>query len=202
MAAVPFLFGLIAAALFVASSLPQAIKIWRADSAAGVSIPMWTLQFALMAAWLGYALRAGNPTLLMANIGGLTTCGIVLIAIARARQMRMWAVLLAMSGLLVVLSMTTRVLPLPILTVVFLASTAIPWMQPVTSFRTLRSGGSSDVSIATYAIRGLSQVAWLGQTIYTHDAILVMTALMTLIAAAVTIGLELVISARTVRAEA
>lgn len=190
MTTLPFLIGLVASALVIANSVPQAVKIWRSGSAAGVNVTMWILFFGLLCLWLGYGLRVGNLTLIIANAGTMATTGSVLLAITRSRGTSMLPALLglaAISGVCVLVAVT---IPSLVLAVIFFAATGLTWLQTVTSLRTWRSGGESEVSITTFSLRAAANAAWILQCLFTGDHLLMLVSAVTMTGALSTILLE------------
>ena len=192
----PFLIGLVASALVIANSVPQAVKIWKTSSAVGVNVAMWILFFGLLCLWLGYGIRVGNLTLIIANVGTMITSGSVLLAITRSRGGSMLLAFAGLLGLTAVLVLFAMHGPIPILAVLFLLATGLTWLQTVTSFRTWRSGGPSSVSITAFALRAGANAGWILQCLITGDRLLLVVSAVTLSGALSTIVLEVLIARR------
>ena len=152
--------GYIAGALGLVNAVPQAVKVWKSRSDEGVNAVSWVLGLITVSGWLAYGVRISNPTTIAANVGVVCTTGMVLLAIQRARGVRLQVA----APLLVLLSAASIgvafVLPLPVLTTFFIVMSAIPWMQATTSWRTLRQGTASYVSIPTLTLRLASSLLW------------------------------------------
>ena len=59
--------GLIAAFLTTIAFLPQAIKVYRTQSADGLSLPMYVIMFVGVCMWLYYGLRIESLSVVVAN---------------------------------------------------------------------------------------------------------------------------------------
>lgn len=64
--------GLIAAFLTTISFLPQAVKVYRSQSADGLSLPMYLIMFIGVCMWLYYGLRIASLSVVVANT--VTAC--------------------------------------------------------------------------------------------------------------------------------
>ncbi len=191
--ALPFLVGLAASACVIVNGIPQAVTIWRTGSAAGVSIPMWVLFYGLLCLWLGYGIRVGNPTLIVANAGTMSTSSAVLIAIARSGGRRLVPTVLGLVALAAALVAAALVVPVGVLAVVFLAATGLTWLQTVASFRTWRSHGHSNVAISAYVLRAAANGLWIVQTVFTGDVLLLAVSVVTMSGSLSVIAFEILI---------
>ncbi len=70
--------GFIAAVLTTLSFLPQALRIRRLGSAEDVSLTMYLMRLTGQGLWLAYGFAIGSPSLIAANIVGITLVGWVL----------------------------------------------------------------------------------------------------------------------------
>ncbi len=191
--------GIVAAAAAISNSLPQAVKIWRSDSDAGVNIAMWVLYLTQCCVGVGYGLRVGNALFVIANSGTLLTSAWVIIAISRVRALRVWLVLLWLVAGTAGLLTLTLVLPRSLVSLALVAGSGLAWMQAYTSFNTWRRSGDSEVSITTFAIRFVALSAWAGQAIIYRDVALLLLSLASLGAIVTTMVLELLANRRRAR---
>ena len=196
MSGLALLLGLIASALVISNSVPQTVKIWRSGSDVGVNVAMWFLFFSLCCIGLGYGLRVGNVTLVIANLGTMLTGGSVLLAIARVHRRSMLLAAARLLLLVAVLESLALLVPKPVLVTVFIAGSGLVWMQAYTSFTTWRRRGESTVSITTYVLRSVTMVAWILQCTITGDMTLMLSATIALVAALTTIGFEVLTDIR------
>lgn len=61
------LIGFIAAILTTAAFLPQVFKTWKTKDVSGLSLPMLTLFFVGIIAWLIYGIFINSPSMILAN---------------------------------------------------------------------------------------------------------------------------------------
>lgn len=73
------ILGFIAAILTTLSFLPQALRIRRQRSAADVSLTMYLMMLTGQALWLIYGALFDSPSLIAANVVGISLVGWVLI---------------------------------------------------------------------------------------------------------------------------
>ncbi len=193
MGVLPFLIGLAASTCVIVNGIPQAAKIWRTGSAAGVSVPMWILFYGLLCLWLGYGIRVGNLTLIVANVGTMATSTAVLVAIARSRGRNLALVVAGIAALSAVLVTIALVAPVAVLAVVFFAATGLTWIQTVKSIQTWRTHGHSNVSLSAFYLRAAANALWIVQTVFTGDRLLLFVSILTLSGAVSVIVFELLI---------
>ena len=67
--------GFIAAVLTTLSFLPQALRIRRLGSACDVSLTMYLMMVTGQALWLIYGLAIASPSMIAANVVGITLVG-------------------------------------------------------------------------------------------------------------------------------
>ena len=70
--------GMLAAILTTAAFVPQVIKTWRTRSTADISLGMFAILVAGVAAWLIYGLLIGDAPLVLANGVTLMLAGTIL----------------------------------------------------------------------------------------------------------------------------
>jgi MtN3 and saliva related transmembrane protein len=81
--------GFVAAILTTLSFLPQALRIRRQRSAADVSLVMYLMMLTGQALWLIYGVLFDSPSLIAANVVGISLVGWVLVMkLAHLRQQR------------------------------------------------------------------------------------------------------------------
>ena len=81
------IFGFIAAILGVMQGLPQAAKVRALGHSAGVSLVMWLMMTGSSAAWLGYGIRTGSPSLIASTVATIVINGRVVVAIRPDHRM-------------------------------------------------------------------------------------------------------------------
>ena len=80
------LLGLVAAALTTGAFFPQAVKVWRSDSSADLSLGTFVMMSVGVALWLVYGLLIGDVPLIAANAVSLAIIGSILAHIVRAHR--------------------------------------------------------------------------------------------------------------------
>lgn len=188
--------GYVAAILGLVNNVPQAVKVWKSGNDEGVNVVSWILGLIAVSGWLAYGLRVDNPTVIAANIGVICTSGMVLLAIQRARGIRLTVGLPILIGTSAVAVVVGLLVPLSVLSVFFIAMSAIPWLQATTSWRTLRAGSESYVSISTLAMRLASSLLWEVHGILIGDSTIMITAFIGSSATLLTIAMETVTARR------
>jgi uncharacterized protein with PQ loop repeat len=158
----------VGACLGVVMVVPQIVRILRHPSLGGVSAPSWALTALACLTWLIYGVRTQTLPQIPGNV--LLVCGAVAIVVlvpgqvsARARALRLGA-----AAALVV----TVALGVPARSVGYLAFAVgllSAWPQVFDSVAGWRAGGSSGVSISTWAIKVCSQTCWLTYAVATGD---------------------------------
>lgn len=177
-------------------AVPQARKIWRTQDDRGVNVTSWVLSFIAVSAWTGYGVRTNNIAIVTSNVGMCFTVGAVLVAMARTRQRRLTIDIIAITLIWIVALSTAVVLPIAILTTYFIASSMVTWLQTVTSWRTWRSGGVSNVSIGTLFLRLAVNSLWLLHGIVLSDVTIMMPVIVGIIGTLTTLSFELAIARR------
>jgi len=188
--------GLIAGVIGLVTNAPQAIKVWRSGSDQGVNVVMWILTFSTFSVWLGYGLRTGNVPVILANVGVLLVVGCVLIAISRARRRDVRADVGLLAMFAVGVALASFLLPVPIVVGYFVAASVVPWMQAVTSWRTLRHGTPSNVSRLTLSIRLVGMSLWMAHGLLISDLAIILSIGASFMGTAVTLVLETVAGRR------
>jgi MtN3 and saliva related transmembrane protein len=81
--------GFIAAILTTLSFLPQALRIRRQRSAADVSLTMYLMMLTGQALWLIYGVLFDSPSLIAANVVGISLVGwVLMMKLADLRRQR------------------------------------------------------------------------------------------------------------------
>ncbi|HTC70480.1 MAG TPA: PQ-loop domain-containing transporter [Acidothermaceae bacterium] len=181
--------GYLGATLGVFMVVPQIARIIRHPSLTGVSPLSWACTAYACTAWLTYGLRTGATPQIPGNVllaSGAVVC--VLLINSTTSRGRRGALLLVGAAVLLV---TVWVIPPDsvgyLATVIGLGGMA---PQLFDTFGNWRRHITSAVSLPTYALRGASQVAWLGYAFGTHDLPVGVGASLCLTIVAVTFGLE------------
>ena len=151
------IFGFIAAILGVMQGIPQARRVRSLGHSQGVSLAMWMLMTSSSAAWLGYGIRTGSPSLVVSTVAtGVINARVVLAITADARRV---APRIALVFAAVVV--TASIGPLWVVNPALFAFTLSRVPQILRSWRLRRDGtGSSAVSIGSIAVSMGCLVSW------------------------------------------
>ena len=151
------IFGFIAAILGVMQGIPQARRVRSLGHSQGVSLAMWMLMTSSSAAWLGYGIRTGSPSLVVSTVAtGVINARVVLAITADARRV---APRIALVFAAVVV--TASIGPLWVVNPALFAFTLSRVPQILRSWRSRRDGtGSSAVSIGSIAVSMGCLVSW------------------------------------------
>jgi uncharacterized protein with PQ loop repeat len=151
------IFGFVAAILGVMQGIPQARRVRSLGHSQGVSLAMWMLMTSSSAAWLGYGIRTGSPSLVVSTVAtGVINARVVLAITADARRV---APRIALVFAAVVA--TASIGPLWVVNPALFAFTLSRVPQILRSWRSRRDGiGSSAVSIGSIAVSMGCLVSW------------------------------------------
>ena len=151
------IFGFIAAILGVMQGIPQARRVRSLGHSQGVSLAMWMLMTSSSAAWLGYGIRTGSPSLVVSTVAtGVINARVVLAITADARR-----VAPRIAFVFAAVVVTASIGPLWVVNPALFAFTLSRVPQILRSWRSRREGtGSSAVSIGSIAVSMGCLVSW------------------------------------------
>lgn len=78
-------FGWVAAAIGVASNVPQLIRILRAGTSAGVSLRLWQISAATTGSWMVHGFLVGQPQMQWPNVLMCTFALVIVVFVLRDR---------------------------------------------------------------------------------------------------------------------
>jgi uncharacterized protein with PQ loop repeat len=151
------LLGFIGGGIGMFYGLPQALRIRRLGHGIGVSLNTWLLTFGVSTSWAAWGFGANSPSALIMNICGALVNGSVVLAIMPSTR-RAIIYLLAITAVLWFLILT---LPDAIVSALLIALVFCLAPQVLESFRSLRNGTTSAVSIKALAVALLSNIFWI-----------------------------------------
>ena len=151
------LLGFIGGGIGMFYGLPQALRIRRLGHGIGVSLNTWLLTFGVSTSWAAWGFGANSPSALIMNICGALVNGSVVVAIMPSTR-RAIIYLLAITAVLWFLILT---LPDAIVSALLIALVFCLAPQVLESFRSLRNGTTSAVSIKALAVALLSNIFWI-----------------------------------------
>jgi len=181
----PELIGLLAAALILASAVPQFRELSH-SGAEGVSLLSWLLLLGTTTVWLAYGFKIGSLSTVVGNAGGMTAFAILVSRLLFVRTRRLFVALAVVPGVVIGLALAF-VLPTAVagaIGVVLGISLAMP--QLFSSIHTWRHDESSAVALGSWMFLFSGQVLWLIYgVIAVQPAIVVVNATAALIGATV-----------------
>ena len=190
------LLGFIGGGIGMFYGVPQALRIRRLGHGTGVSLPTWLLTFGVSTSWAAWGFGANSPSALVMNICGALVNGSVVLAIMPSVR----------KAILYLLSITAAlwflVLTLPDAIVSVLLTALVFFLAPqvVTSFRTLRDGTISVVSMKALTVSMMSNVFWIAYGLVTEIYLILLTSGIAMTMILIVMTLEL-LSQRKIRME-
>jgi uncharacterized protein with PQ loop repeat len=182
------IFGFIAALLGVMQGLPQARRVRTLGHSQGVSLAMWMLMTSSSAAWLGYGIRTGSPSLIVSTVAtGVINARVVLAITEDARR-----VVPRIAGVFVVVVAVGAAGPLWLVNPALFAFTLSRVPQIIRSWRSRRSGlETSAVSVGSIALSMGCLFSWEVYSVLLRSPTLIGTTTLALLTNIIVAWLEL-----------
>lgn len=197
---VALIAGFVAALLTFVMVMPQTLKIWRDNSAVGVSLLTWSMFLCTYAMWFGYSIRTGNVTSTVSNIFTDLLLGLLVLGILRVERragtIRIGAAVYACAALFFLIGMLS---PLAVVFALMLLATLMRLPQIIKSFHTMVNRTPSEVSFPTWWIGIGASVAWTVHGLLLPDMIFVVTSLIAIVFAILVLIPEYIARARRAR---
>ena len=190
------LLGFIGGGIGMFYGVPQALRIRRLGHGTGVSLPTWLLTFGVSTSWAAWGFGANSPSALIMNIGGALVNGSVVVAIMPSLR----KAILPLVGITTALWFLVLRLPDAIVSVLLTALVFFLAPQVVTSFRTLRDGTISVVSMKALTVSMMSNVFWIAYGLVTEIYLILLTSGIAMTMILIVMTLEL-LSQRKIRME-
>ena len=190
------LLGFIGGGIGMFYGVPQALRIRRLGHGTGVSLPTWLLTFGVSTSWAAWGFGANSPSALIMNICGALVNGSVVLAIMPSMR----KAILPLVGITAALWFLVLTLPDAIVSVLLTALVFFLAPQVVTSFRTLRDGTISVVSMKALTVSMMSNVFWIAYGLVTEIYLILLTSGIAMTMILIVMTLEL-LSQRKIRME-
>ena len=190
------LLGFIGGGIGMFYGVPQALRIRRLGHGTGVSLPTWLLTFGVSTSWAAWGFGANSPSALIMNICGALVNGSVVVAIMPSLR----KAILPLVGITTALWFLVLTLPDAIVSVLLTALVFFLAPQVVTSFRTLRDGTISVVSMKALTVSMMSNVFWIAYGLVTEIYLILLTSGIAMTMILIVMTLEL-LSQRKIRME-
>ncbi len=181
-------FGFVAAVLGVLQAWPQARKIRTLGHGHGVSITMWILMTGSSAAWLGYGIRIGSPSLIASTVASIFMNSMVLLALTSSPRV----IIFRIAALSSATALLIATLPLWITTPILFAFalSRVPQIHRSWVSKRNKVPGSA-VSMGMISLSIACLVAWEVYSILWKSPVLIGTTTVALISAVLVAYLEL-----------
>ena len=190
------LLGFIGGGIGMFYGVPQALRIRRLGHGTGVSLPTWLLTFGVSTSWAAWGFGADSPSALIMNIGGALVNGSVVVAIMPSLR----KAILPLLSITVVLWFLVLTLPDAIVSVLLTALVFFLAPQVVTSFRSLRNGTISVVSMKALTVSMMSNIFWIAYGFVTKTYLILLTSGIAITMILIVMTLEL-LTQRKIRME-
>ena len=183
------LLGFIGGGIGMFYGVPQALRIRRLGHGTGVSLPTWLLTFGVSTSWAAWGFGANSPSALIMNICGALVNGSVVVAIMPSLR----KAILPLLSITVALWFLVLTLPDPIVSVLLTALVFSLAPQVVTSFRSLRNGTISVVSMKALTVSMMSNIFWIAYGFVTNTYLIFLTSGIAMTMILIVMTLELLV---------
>jgi uncharacterized protein with PQ loop repeat len=181
-------FGFVAAVLGVLQAWPQARKIRTLGHGHGVSITMWILMTGSSAAWLGYGIRIGSPSLIASTVASIFMNSMVLLALTSSPRVIIFRIAALSSATALLIATLPLWMTTPILFA--FALSRVPQIHRSWVSKRNKVPGSA-VSMGMISLSIACLVAWEVYSILWKSPVLIGTTTVALISAVLVAYLEL-----------
>jgi uncharacterized protein with PQ loop repeat len=148
--------GFIAGALGMFFGLPQALRVRRLGHGRGVSLISWLLQFGVATSWATYGFDVKSPSVLLTNLGA----GIVNASVIWAIIQNRWKSIAILTSYVALIATLVLVLPSILVSALLVALVFAQTPQVYKSYKNIRYGKDSAVSIVALSVSSLSIFLW------------------------------------------
>lgn len=149
-------FGAIGGALGMFQGVPQAWRIYRLNTGYGVSLSAWLLMLYRMAAWMGYGILVGLPSVFITNAIGAFTSALVVVALLKQRHLAwLWLVPTTVACAALMLF-----IPNWLIWIILVGFTLSRLPQLFVSIMNMRRGKPTAVSISAIVVGTASMACW------------------------------------------
>ena len=165
------LLGFLAGGIGMFYGLPQARSIRAAGHGDGVSLAGWVLMFAVSASWMSYGVSIGAPSVIFTNtFAGIVNASVVIALVGHERRPLLWLPAFAAGILVFVLVMPDFVVSAVLIALVFAQAPQI-----LESYRSVRDGRDTVVSLNAMLVSILSLLCWGGYAILSERHLMIWT---------------------------
>ena len=148
--------GFIAGALGMFFGLPQALRVRRLGHGRGVSLISWLLQFGVATSWATYGFDVKSPSVFLTNLGA----GIVNASVIWAIIQNRWKSIAILTSYVALIATLVLVLPSILVSALLVALVFAQTPQVYKSYKNIRYGKDSAVSIVAISVSSFSIFLW------------------------------------------
>ena len=164
------IFGFIGGALGIFFGLPQALRIRRLGHGRGLSLISWLLQLGVATSWATYGFDIDSPSLLATNMAAALINASVVWVILQNRLRS----ILTITTLVVGVAGLVLTLPESIASVLLISLVFAQSPQVFKSFKNIKIGKESAVSVVAMSVSALSGIFWIIYAVNIADPLLVL----------------------------
>ena len=164
------IFGFIGGALGIFFGLPQALRIRRLGHGRGLSLISWLLQLGVATSWATYGFDKNSPSLLATNMAAALINASVVWVILQNRLRS----ILTITTLVVGVAGLVLTLPESIASVLLISLVFAQSPQVFKSFKNIKIGKESAVSVVAMSVSALSGIFWIIYAVNIADPLLVL----------------------------
>jgi uncharacterized protein with PQ loop repeat len=164
------IFGFIGGALGIFFGLPQALRIRRLGHGRGLSLISWLLQLGVATSWATYGFDKNSPSLLATNMAAALINASVVWVILDNRLRS----ILTITTLVVGVAGLVLTLPASIASVLLISLVFAQSPQVFKSFKNIKIGKESAVSVVAMSVSALSGIFWIIYAVSIADPLLVL----------------------------
>jgi uncharacterized protein with PQ loop repeat len=164
------IFGFIGGALGIFFGLPQALRIRRLGHGRGLSLISWLLQLGVATSWATYGFDKNSPSLLATNMAAALINASVVWVILDNRLRS----ILTITTLVVGVAGLVLTLPESIASVLLISLVFAQSPQVFKSFKNIKIGKESAVSVVAMSVSALSGIFWIIYAVNIADSLLVL----------------------------
>jgi uncharacterized protein with PQ loop repeat len=164
------IFGFIGGALGIFFGLPQALRIRRLGHGRGLSLISWLLQLGVATSWATYGFDKNSPSLLATNMAAALINASVVWVILDNRLRS----ILTITTLVVGVAGLVLTLPESIASVLLISLVFAQSPQVFKSFKNIKIGKESAVSVVAMSVSALSGIFWIIYAVNIADPLLVL----------------------------
>ena len=163
-------FGFIGGVLSIFFGLPQALRIRRLGHGKGLSLISWLLQLGVATSWAAYGFDNNSPSLLATNLAaGVINASVVWVII----QNRLRSIF-TITTFVVIIAGLVLTLPDSIASVLLISLVFAQSPQVYKSYKNIKVGKDSAVSVLAMSVSALSGVFWIIYALNISDSLLVL----------------------------